>query len=355
MTVTDSTLKDIQQHFLTQADYCEELGSPFMTRLCTLFARHLEDDHTFTTHLRKLPLPENFWGMAMPLRITGALHALVLTGQCERLLEVYPPHHEQVSDTELWDALEHAMQYHENFLLPFLFNAPQTNEVRRSGVLLPGFLKIVHETGFPLLLSELGASAGINLCWDSFAYSLGDQHWGNPDSPVQLAPEWRGNPPPKSIPIAVTTRAACDLHPVEFADPQQRLRLLSYIWADQQDRLERTEAALNILAEKHYRVTRADISRWLPMRLWQPVPGTAHVIYHSIAWNYQSDADQERNRKVIEAAGARATRQAPLAWLSLEADGLDPGAALTLTLWPGGERRTLGRADYHGRWVDWQA
>ena len=30
-------------------------------------------------------------------------------------------------------------------------------------------------------------------------------------------------------------------------------------------------------------------------------------------------------------------------------------AALTLTLWPGGESLALGRADFHGRWVTWQA
>ena len=39
----------------------------------------------------------------------------------------------------------------------------------------------------------------------------------------------------------------------------------------------------------------------------------------------------------------------------MEADGLSPGAALTLTLWPGGETIPLGRADFHGRWVDWTA
>ena len=355
MTLSDATLKDIQHHFLTQARYCEELDSPFMVRLCRLFAKHLEEDHTFTAHLRKIPLPENFWGMAMPLRIAGALHALVLTRQCSQLAKVYPPHHEHVNDSELWNALEHAIHDHEQFVLHFLDFAPQTNEVRRSGILLPGFLKIVHETGLPLLLSELGASAGINLCWDSFGYQLNGQPWGDPESPVQLAPQWHGNPPPQTIPIAVTTRAACDLHPVSFKDPEQRLRLLSYIWADQFDRFDRTSSALKILEDKAYKVTPADISRWLPMRLWQPVPGTVHVIYHSIAWTYQDPVEQEKNQKVIEAAGARASRQAPLAWLRLEADGEDPGAALTLTLWPGGEERLLARADYHGRWIDWKA
>ena len=37
----------------------------------------------------------------------------------------------------------------------------------------------------------------------------------------------------------------------------------------------------------------------------------------------------------------------------MEADGGDPGAAITLTLWPGGETQPLGRADFHGAWVRW--
>jgi hypothetical protein len=32
-----------------------------------------------------------------------------------------------------------------------------------------------------------------------------------------------------------------------------------------------------------------------------------------------------------------------------------PGAVLALTLWPDGEERVLGRADYHGRWLEWLA
>ncbi|MBP7000005.1 DUF2332 family protein [Amaricoccus sp.] len=56
----------------------------------------------------------------------------------------------------------------------------------------------------------------------------------------------------------------------------------------------------------------------------------------------------------LAAAGARATLQAPIGWLRLEADDATPGAALTLALRPGGAPRRLARADFHGRWVDWR-
>ena len=56
---------------------------------------------------------------------------------------------------------------------------------------------------------------------------------------------------------------------------------------------------------------------------------------------------------MIEEAGSAATDEAPLAWLGMEADDAPDGAALGLRLWPGDVRLGLGRADFHGRWVDW--
>lgn len=343
----------IRKAFLTQARHCHDLGSPFMTRLCNLFADHLDNDSAFAARLLALPHPADFWGVALPLRVAGALHALVLTGQCRILADVYPPWHDQVEDAVLWDALVHVMGEHEDFFLPYLDNAPQTNEVRRSAVLLPGFLAIANRTGLPFVLSELGASAGINQCWDAFGFRLGNVAWGDADSPVFMAPEWLGEPPPPATPIAVRERAACDLSPIDFHDPTERLKLLSYIWADQHDRFTRTDQALDILAAKGYTVDRADIADWLPARLEQEHDGAVHVIYHTIAWNYQDEAAQAANRRLIETAGAEATDRAPLAWLRFEADGRDPGAAITLTLWPEGRELHLGRADYHGRWIDW--
>jgi len=346
-------LAQLREIFLTQARYCEELDSPFMVRLCRLFARHLQADDATACYLIDLPKPASFWNQALPLRVAGALHALVLSDQCPELKAVYPPHHDEVSDAALWAAVSHAMRKHADFFMAFLDSVPQTNEVRRSCVLLPGFLTIARETGLPFTVSELGASAGINLCWDSFGYQLGDHAWGDPNSGVMMTPDWRGNPPPAAVPITVAERAACDMAPVDFRNANARLRLLSYIWADQADRFTRTENALTILAAKDYTVEKATIDDWLPQRLSRDTTGMVHVICHTITWQYLSEDSDKRSRALIATAGSKATPKAPLAWLHLEPDGKSPGAAITLTLWPDGTQRYLGRADYHGRWIDW--
>lgn len=60
---------------------------------------------------------------------------------------------------------------------------------------------------------------------------------------------------------------------------------------------------------------------------------------------------------MIEAAGKRATPERPLAWLAMESDGDTTGgvgAAVTLRMWTGDITLMLGRADFHGRWIEWQ-
>jgi hypothetical protein len=151
----------------------------------------------------------------------------------------------------------------------------------------------------------------------------------------------------------VTERAGVDLNPL---DPvTDRLRLLSYIWPDQTERLARTEAALDAAARLRPPVARGDAIDWLAHRLATPRPGRLHLVCHTVAWQYFPAEAQARGRALLAEAGARATPEAPLAHLGMEADGQEPGAAVNLTLWPGGHSEPLGRADFHGRWLTWSA
>ena len=206
--------------------------------------------------------------------------------------------------------------------------------------------------GLPLHLSELGASAGLNLLWDHYALDLGRRRLG-PEHPVlTLTPDWTGPMPPLAAP-RVLTRAGADIAPL---DPvRDRGRLLAYVWADQTARLDRCDTALTLAARLRPQITKADAGIWAQQRLAESFPNALHLIFHTIAAKYFRPATTARLNAALAAAGAKATRQTPLAYLSMERDGPSPGAALTLTLWPGDEIIPLGRADFHGRWVNWQA
>lgn len=335
----------LRDAFLRQATACTGLGSPFMARLCTLLSHRLQPDGPVTRRLFDWPGDVTAQGDSVPLRLAGALHALKLQGHAA-LVPVYPP--QECDDESLWQAVRGVLDSEAVFIDRFLDSAPQTNEVRRSAVLIAAGHWLHARFGLPIEISELGASAGLNLIWDRYALALPGRTLGPDDPVLTLAPDWSGPLPPDAAP-QIASRAGVDLNPIDLTDPGQRLRLLAYLWPDQPDRLERTRAAI---AATPPRPEQGDAIEWLEARL-KPRPGRLHLICHTIAWQYFPPDSRARGAALIAAAGAQAQDSAPLAWLALEADGESPGAALSLHLWPGNEGISLGRADFHGRWVQW--
>lgn len=336
--------------FRKQAWHCADLESPFMERWCLMMADRLTPDGAVARLLFDWQSDPSHRASAVPLRFAGALHALVLRGDDEGLVSVYPPN--KVDDDSLWFAVHSAMKWHADFIVDWMNSPPQTNEVRRCNALIPAFHLIAAETGLPLRTSEIGVSAGLNLGWDRFGMTIGDQVWGDPDSPVQLTPDWRGPLPPLAD-ISVTDRAGCDLNPIDPSQPDQRLRLKSYLWADQAERMTRTDAAIDLALAAKHPIYKQDALSFLADRLANPTSGIAHVIYHSIVWQYLPAEAQAEGAQMIADAGTKATADAPLFWLTFEGDANGEGAGIVLQSWPGGVARELARADFHGRWVDW--
>lgn len=327
--------------FRYQAESCAHLGSPFMARLMGVLADHLTPDAPLTQRMFDWPGDLGPRGASVPLRLAGALHALRLAGDAG-LMAVYPPH--TPDDAALWAAVVTALSEHADFIDNFIDSPPQTNEVRRSAALIAGAHVVADKYPLPFVISELGSSAGLNLMWDHYALVAGQARLG-PDNPAMvLRPEWRGPVPPQTHPT-VAERRGVDLAPVRDA-----ARLRAYLWPDQPDRMALTDAALSVMSAQ---VDQGDAIDWLATRL-HPRPGHVHLIQHTVAWQYFPADAQTRGQELIEQAGAKATVDSPLAWLSLENDGAIKGAALTLRLWPGNVTLHLGRADFHGRWVDWR-
>lgn len=341
----------VAETFVFQATLCRSLGSPFTANLCDLLLKNLDDSSRFGARI--IGWPETARDDALALRACGALHWLARSGKARELAALYPPL--ETKPEALWEAIKSAIERHDDALHDFLDSPPQTNEVSRSSALLGMGLRLAERYQMPLALYEIGASAGLNLAFDLYRYTLGeDREWGNPDSLVQIGSEWRGNEPPLDVELEIVSRAGCDRNPLDPHDPESVERQLAYIWADQHERIGRISAALMAAASMPYVVEKADAADWVEAQLAEPpAEGIVRVFFHTIVWQYLPIATRDRITAAFEAAGARATEQTPLVWMYMEAEDHPAGAILKQTIWPGGEIETAGLADYHGRWVDW--
>lgn len=347
MADTDRVLKQ----FASQAAASDELGSPFTAMLCRVLAANLHLGSRFGRRILEWdgdPFPDN-----VALRACGAIHALARSGWEPNLTKVYPPN--PTSEKALWIAISDALQHNDTFLTDRLSSPPQTNEVARSGLILGAMLHLGAVTNQPFELVELGASAGLNLAFDEYAYDLGEgRRWGSPNAPLTVPCMWRGRTPPLDAPVSVVARSGCDLRPIDPTNADDRARLISYVWADQVHRLQRVEAALAHAAANHRTVDKADAAEWLEQKLAVPqVPGTTRVLLHTIVWDYLPAAIKARIEVAFNAAGAAATRDRPFAHLAIESDEVRGSAHIKLTIWPDGRTVTLGRGDFHGRWAEW--
>lgn len=334
-------------HFRWQAGWCRALGSPFTAMLLELIAERLDSASPLGQRLENWP--GNLNDDALSLRVTGALHGRVRSADAPELAAFYPP---ASPDPELlWPVLERELA--QPGLLRWLDSPPQTNEVARSAVLMCGFLTIAAETGLPLALLELGCSAGLNLIPERYSYRLGNVSAGDTDSLLLLAPEWIGGDPPVAQ-VEVESCAGVDLSPPDISDWEGRSRMLAYVWPDQLQRLERMALAMTLFAENPPEVVTGSAADFCEQRV-VPRAGVATTVFHSIALQYFSAADQQRIARHIVRAGAAATADAPLAWLRFEQE--NPGAGepptLRLTLWPGGGDRLLAFGHPHGGIVSW--
>jgi hypothetical protein len=341
----------IRRHFLVQSEACESLGSPFTASVCRVLAKVL--DETTTVGRRVLSWPGNPRDDALSLRLCGGLHALVLSGADPALASAYPPHQ---TEANLDGLIAAAIARNDISLDRAMDSPPQTNEIARSAMLLPGFQAIARELTLPLDIFEIGSSAGLNLLFDRFAYDFGGNGWGDRASPVRLAPEMRGGAPRLDGDIAIAGRTGNDIRPIDIADPAERLRLRSYVWADQALRLARLDAAIGLAEQNPYDLERGDAAPFVEQKITSRKPGTAQVLFHSIMWQYLGDAARQAITATMHKAAETATHGAPVAWLRMEPlDTRQPHAMLSLTLWPGGETRHLAKCDYHGRWMEWLA
>jgi hypothetical protein len=335
---------------LWQADFCISSGAPIVARVCAGLARVI--DRTTMTGRRFLDWPGDPKADAIPLRLAAPFHALARAGREPELARLYAG---GITDPDAIDAVLRAViAAHDAEISGWLDGPPQTNETGRSGALMAGLLVLARRCGPRFELLEIGSSAGLNLMIDRYHFDLGGVEVGPAESPVRLKPEWRG-PPPPTADVRIERVRGVDVAPIRVADDAAAERLMAYVWIDAADRIERSERAIAMARADPPLLEQGDAADWVEARLAEPQPaGVTRVLMHSVVWQYIAPEGQQRIEAAMAAAGAEATAERPLAWVTFEADRTLNQHALAVRFWPGGEEaHVLATAHAHGRWIAW--
>ncbi|EIZ78029.1 hypothetical protein WSK_3339 [Novosphingobium sp. Rr 2-17] len=329
------------------AQIARDLGSPFVAAVLEAGERQLLRGPLTAALVSNWPgdPAED----AMAIRFNAALHALARQGKQPELSALYENAHDDFDG-----AIGAALAAQDGFIASSMRNTPQTNEVGRSGAIAAALMVVGQEFGLPFELMEIGASCGLHLNLGHYGYQLATTRAGVDDSPVQIAPAWRGAPPAWSA-IEIIAARGVDLNPLRANDLATRERLLSYVWADQPQRARRLEQALLLAQRYPPRVDRDNAIPWLAAQLESPQQeGTCRVVFHSMVLQYLAEKDRHAVAAMILQAGTRASIRQPLARISFEWTPIRDEVQLRLTCWPGGHTRLLATCHAYGDWVDWQ-
>lgn len=237
-----------------------------------------------------------------------------------------------------------------------LSRSTQTNEPGRCATLLPVLARLPQ----PLSLIEVGASAGLCLLPDRYAYRYacrdGDHTvWpddAGADTPVFPCRISANTPLPPAVP-RIVWRAGLDLNPLDTANAEQMAWLETLVWPEQTERAERLRAAIRIARNDPPRLLQGDLRDGIAGLAAQAPRGTTLVVFHTAVFAYLP-TEAER--------GAFAASMSPLCdyWVSNEAPRVLPDIAARAPAEPPPGRFLLamngtpvGWTDPHGTALEW--
>ncbi|WP_433267970.1 DUF2332 domain-containing protein [Micromonospora vinacea] len=222
--------------------------------------------------------------------------------------------------------------------------ATQTNEAGRCAVLLPVLAALPQ----PLALLEVGASAGLCLYPDRYAYRYGEHQVGSGEPVLDCAAN--GLVPPAGVP-KVVWRAGLDLNPLDVTDPDDVSWLDALIWPEQGHRRARLRAAAAVAAADPPLLVRGDLVDDLPaLAARAPTDATLVVFHTSVLYQVPPPRRDAFVRLVRELPGHWVANEGPEV---LRYDGLPapPSDALHNVLALDG--KPLAWARGHGQAMTW--
>jgi hypothetical protein len=313
-------------------------------------------------------------GFRNPLILLAATHHLLLGGARHPLGAYYATvagAGARPVDAGLYPAFAAFVDEHRDRIAELVARrTTQTNEARRTVVTLPALGLVQAEAEAPLALLEAGASAGLNLLVDRYAYRLGEVAAGDPASPVSIECEVLGDlRPPVPTRLDVAWRIGLDINPLDVREPETRAWLRALVWPEHPDRLELLDAALTVARRDPPLVVRGDLVDDLAPPVAEAPREAALVLLVTWVLAYLEPARRLALLAAIAALARSAER--PIWLVAGEAESVVASLGLGIVAMPadgfgastlslhrfdpdgGSAHRLLAHAHAHGRWIRW--
>ncbi len=301
-------------------------------------------------------------GQSPALMLLAAVHDLILRGVSHPLSAVYadlaagrPP------EEDPFPLFRDFCAEHAETIQPLVESrSVQTNEVGRSVYIRLGLEWLGLRYGAqPVSLVEIGASAGLNLCWDRYAMQLvlpdGDLWAGDTASPVRLRCEVREGTIPRQRGAqapAIAERLGLELDPPNLESPDEVRWLTALLWADHPDRIARFRAAVELARRAPWPVVRADVCRDLARCCADLRSDTLLCVVHT----YLTTQLTPELRRGLEEQLTRLSEDREVVQIGAEQPQGD--TRLAAAVWRDGRmerEESLATGDPHARWISWLA
>lgn len=247
-----------------------------------------------------------------------------------------------------------AMDRHQDAIAGLMLTrTTQTNEPGRCAALMPVLARIEG----PLALIEVGASAGLCLLPDCYAYDWGNHRLAAPPRFGVMAPVFHckasGDTPCPVRHPDIVWRAGLDLNPLDVSDDQDVRWLEALVWPEHHARLRHLRQAIAIARTQRPRLVTGDLRQDLGALIAEAPPDAHLVVFHTAVLTYVAD---QRDRDAFAAAMIANPR---VTWLSNEGPRVFPRMTKAARAVPSGmfflamNGRPVAWTAPHGQEIRW--
>jgi hypothetical protein len=348
MPAEESKLQQLSQRFRVFAEHECHDSSPLYE---TLSLRISEDRDLLELASKSSHRP-------VPNLLFAAVHYLLLKGDNHPLSRFYPDIAESRS------GLDGAYQQFKSFCLEkteeitklIQSRLVQTNEVRRSALLLPAFEQVAAASSEPLQLIEIGSAAGLNLLWNHYSYDYGTGVvYGDEASSVRIHCEVRGGtrPPLSNGFPDVGTALGIDLNTLDVHNEDDCLWLQALVWPEHKRRMGLLKSAIQEAGKYRLDLRKGDAIELLPGIL-SSSGDSAKCVFSTFTLNQFSELSRGRLWDIL----AKSSEQGDVylvsaEWFAVHGSGEHPELVMATFRRGLREDKQLAYCDAHGEWIQW--